>query len=491
VNASILTTLKSLPPHLPALDDGALHLTYGDLQRAVVQERRWLSRLGVGRCAISADNSTRWIVTDLALLSGGNVNVPVPNSFTPAQVRHLLDDAGIDCILTDRADEIATGLQGFHRVDRSNRTGFVLFRRRVDRLPSLPQAVTRITYTSGSTGAAKGVCLTSTAVESVARSLANATAGLGITRHMCVLPLSTLLENIAGVYVPLLLGAQIHVRPLATLGMSYAGLNARLLLQAITQVQPDSLVLVPELLRVLVHATQQGWAAPSTLKFIAVGGASLSLELLQQAVSAGLPVFQGYGLSECASVVCLNTPAHNRLGSVGRPLAHASIRIDDNGEICVRGAMMSGYLGELDTGCREIRTGDLGEIDADGFLYVRGRAKNMFITSMGRNVTPEWVERELTCEPTIAHAMVTGEARPYPVALISTTGVAPAHTIEQSIERANARLPDYAQVRRWASFPETPSVANGLLTSNGRLRRNDILARHGSLLDSLYEHEVC
>jgi long-subunit acyl-CoA synthetase (AMP-forming) len=217
----------------------------------------------------------------------------------------------------------------------------------------------------------------------------------------------------------------------------------------------------------------------------------VSLELLRQARAAGLPVFQGYGLSECASVVCLNTPTHDRPGSVGRPLPHAKVRIDEHREICVSGATMSGYLGAPGEQGSEIRTGDLGEIDAEGFLYVRGRAKNMFITSMGRNVTPEWVERELTCEPAIAHAMVSGEARPYPVALISTTAAVPAQTIERSIESANARLPDYAQVRRWARFPETPSVANGLLTSNGRLRRHDIIARHGALLDSLYEHEIC
>jgi long-chain acyl-CoA synthetase len=204
-----------------------------------------------------------------------------------------------------------------------------------------------------------------------------------------------------------------------------------------------------------------------------------------------LPVFQGYGLSECASVVCLNTPSHNRFGSVGRPLPHARVRINAAGEICVSGVTMTGYLGEEAAYCEEIATGDLGEIDADGYVYVRGRAKNMFITSMGRNVTPEWVEREITCEAVIAHAMVSGEARPHPVALISTTAPVSRQVIDQAIERANARLPDYARVGSWAFFPEAPSVNSGLLTSNGRLRRDAIVARYGALLDSLYEHEVC
>jgi hypothetical protein len=87
--------------------------------------------------------------------------------------------------------------------------------------------------------------------------------------------------------------------------------------------------------------------------------------------------------------------------------------------------------------------------------------------------------------------MVSGEARPYPVALIGSPAAVPAQAIERSIERANARLPDYAQVRRWTRFPESPSATNGLLTSNGRLRRDTIVARHGALIDSLYDSGVC
>jgi long-chain acyl-CoA synthetase len=290
------------------------------------------------------------------------------------------------------------------------------------------------------------------------------------------------------VYVPLKMGAHVVVRPCHATGMSYAGLKVPLLLRAIDATSPESMILVPELLRVLVHAVRSGWQAPSSLRFIAVGGGAVSTELLQQARSAGLPVFQGYGLSECASVVCLNTPAHDKPGSVGKPLSHARVRINQDGEICVSGATMAGYLGSPVHRDIEVRTGDLGEIDADGFIYVRGRVKNMFITSMGRNITPEWVESELTSETEIVQAMVSGEAQPHPVALVVASASASDDSVEQAIARANSRLPDYARVRRWALFPEAPSVANGLLTANGRLRRAEIAARYHSLIDSLYEH---
>jgi long-subunit acyl-CoA synthetase (AMP-forming) len=267
-------------------------------------------------------------------------------------------------------------------------------------------------------------------------------------------------------------------------GMSYGALDPQKLLRTLATVQPESIVLVPELLRLLVRAAQGGYKLPSTLKFIAVGGAAVSRSLLDEAAEIGLPVYEGYGLSECASVVCLNTPDATRRGSVGRPLPHVRVRLDEGGQIRVSGAVMSGYLGDEEQRTPlEIATGDLGEIDNEGYIYVRGRLRNIFITSLGRNVSPEWVERELSHEPAIRHAFAYGEAQPSVTALLSPARPGlEAAAIEQAVSRANARLPDYAQVRRWACMPETPTFANGLLTANGRLRREQVLARFGPLL---------
>lgn len=486
--SQVLDALSSVDPSRPAIDDGTSRLNYGELRRRVALEEQWLLFNQVRRCALIADNSARWIISDLALLASEALNVPIPASFTPTQVRHVLDDASIESVLTDDVERFATVHSDFAVIDTSQLTGLTLLQRSRSFQSTLPPRVSKVTYTSGSTGTPKGVCLTTATIETVTRSLIAATSELNIERHMCLLPLPTLLENIAGVYAPLLLGAQIHAQPASSIGMSYAGLDVSTLLRAISMAAPHSLVLVPELLRVLVQASLGGWQAPASLKFIAVGGAAVSTELLTQAERARLPVFQGYGLSECASVVCLNTPMHDKPGSVGRPLPHARVRIDASGEICVSGATSSGYLHDDVPAAAEIRTGDLGEIDSDGFVYVRGRAKNMFITSMGRNVTPEWVESELTAESAILQAMVVGEAQPYPVALLTPTNVS-SRTLAEAISRANARLPDYARVRRWALFPEAPSPRNGLMTANGRLRRAEILARYGALIESLYSHE--
>jgi long-subunit acyl-CoA synthetase (AMP-forming) len=271
--------------------------------------------------------------------------------------------------------------------------------------------------------------------------------------------------------------------------MSYGGVDVTKLLGVMTTTQPESLILVPELLQLLVRAVSQGWPAPASLKFMAVGGAVVSALLLEEATALRLPVYQGYGLSECGSVVCLNTPGANRLGSAGKPLPHVRVRCDEHGQIHVRGSAMNGYLGAIsESAPEEIATGDLGEIDDDGFLWIKGRLRNVFITSLGRNVSPEWIERELTHETYIRHALAIGEARPFPVALI-----APARpdidsgSIARAVARANTRLPDYARVRRWAVMPEPPTLNNGLLTANGRLRREHVLARFADIIDALYE----
>ena len=484
---SLVHALWRTPAERLALDDGGHHVTYGGLQVALTTESAWLRGATGPRVALLADNGVAWAVTDLALHLLGRLCVPVPGYFTDAQVQHALDDAGIDSLLTDDPGR-ATALGDWREAGRSPH-GLALLRRHrsVADVPSVPAGTVKITYTSGSTAEPKGVCLSAGQLESVARSLAWATGPLQVERHLCLLPLATLLENVAGIHAPLLAGATCLLPSTRATGLSYAGTDPQRLLACVAALQPQSLILVPELLQLLVVAAERGWPPPSSLRFIAVGGASVSPALLARAETCGLPVFEGYGLSECASVVCLNRPGARRPGSVGQPLPHVRVRVTGDGEIVVAGPAMLGYLGQParpDAG--EWHTGDLGEVDSDGYVYVRGRARNVFITSYGRNVAPEWVEREIAQRLPQRPVLVHGEALPYPVALVS--GVreeAEAGLVERAIAEANAALPDYARVRRWALLPEPFSHANGLLTSNGRLRRAAIVERHRVQIDNL------
>jgi long-chain acyl-CoA synthetase len=487
--SELLDPVARTDPGRIALTDADRSITYGQLAAAVHAESQMLAASRGLRFGLLAENSCAWVISDLALHHLGRLNVPMPACFLPKQLRHLIEDAQLDVLLTDRPEQVKDFVPEFRFAGRSPNTGLALLCRPGSaRHAGIPEGVTKITYTSGSTAEPKGVCLSAGALDRVARSLSTVTAPLGIRRHLCLLPLPTLLENLAGIYAPLRSGATCTVLPLSHTGMSYGGIDPERLLRTLSQWQPESLILVPELLRLLVRAAQAGNLLPSTLRFIAVGGAAVSPALLDEAAELGLPVFEGYGLSECASVVCLNTPGSRRIGSVGRALPHAQVRFDARGQVIVRGNTMCGYLGESDSwGRTEIATGDLGSIDEDGFVYIRGRLRNVFISSLGRNVSPEWVERELTQEPVIRHALVCGEAQPFAAALLAParSEVSLAATA-QAVQRANQRLPDYARVHRWALMPETPTFGNGLLTANGRLRRERVLERFGAVLHELF-----
>ncbi|MBX5461198.1 MAG: AMP-binding protein [Steroidobacteraceae bacterium] len=486
--------LGSRPRKYPgriALDDGERRVTYGQLPQLVNDEARVLSILGGNRFGLLARNGCAWAIADLALHQLQRLNVPLPGYFTSAQLRHVIDDAGIDTLLTDDPARVQDRWPEFVLLVSSPASGLSLLRRALhpDRVPGVPEGVTKVTYTSGSTSEPKGVCLSASAIGSVSRSLCAATASLRIRRHLSLLPLPTLLENIGGVHVALQCAATCILPPASQTGMDYGALDESHLLAALDAAQPESLILVPELLRILVSAARAGRALPSSLKFIALGGAPVSEDLLREAAELQLPVYEGYGLSECASAVCLNTPGAARRGSVGRPLPHARVRLDSAGQLLVSGAVMSGYLGApLASPLLEVATGDIGEIDDQGYVHIRGRLRNIYITSLGRNVSPEWVEREITRDPAIQHAVVYGEGKPHAAALLSPARAGLDDSVaERAIARANTRLPDYALVRRWAWMPEIPSPSNGLLTASGRLRRDRVLERFASVLQHLLQ----
>jgi long-subunit acyl-CoA synthetase (AMP-forming) len=244
--------------------------------------------------------------------------------------------------------------------------------------------------------------------------------------------------------------------------------DARACLAALERWQPHSVILLPQMLAALCAALEHGVLAPRALRFAAVGGAKVSPALIARARALGLPAYEGYGLSECASVVALNLPGADRPGSVGRPLAQARVRIEQ-GEIVVN----------------EVRTGDLGRLDADGYLYVEGRRKHVLITSFGRNVSPEWPEAELLAGPAIAQAAVFGEARARLCALIVPAPHASREAVDAQVRAANERLPDYARIGAWlrADQPFTPQ--NGFATANGRARRDALWRAYGGRLDAV------
>lgn len=462
---------------LPALREPGRTLGYDGLQQAVERRIEAIDALGARRVALALDNGLDWVVWDLALLLSGRVCVPLPGFFSPAQQRHVLDSAGVDTVVGGSAElaSLATACGFQHEAGGAEG----VWQRIPERAPPLPPGTVKITYTSGTTGRPKGVCLDGDAQLQVARSVLAAGASREVRRHLCVLPLATLLENLAGVYAPLLAGARVDLRPLAQIGLQGAsGLDIGRLVASLHEGRPHSVILLPQMLLALVSAAERGIALPDSLSFVAVGGGRVAPQLLERADAIGMPVFEGYGLSECASVVCLNTPAARRIGTVGRPLEHARVRIAEDGEVLVRGARMLGYLGDPPLRSGWLPTGDLGHFE-DGFLVLHGRRKNQFITAYGRNVNPEWVESELVQQAPIAQAWLHGEALPANVAVLVPRDPACSDAVlDAAVAAVNAQLPDYARVHHWrrADAPFHPD--NGLATPNGRLRRDALLEHY-------------
>ena len=266
-----------------------------------------------------------------------------------------------------------------------------------------------------------------------------------------------------------------------------SGLNPSHLLAALHKYQPTSIILIPQLLQVLVEIAESGTPLPSSLRFVAVGGAPVATSLLQRAKTLSLPIYEGYGLSEAASVVAVNNPSDNNIGSVGKPLPHIQVRIAEDGEVLIKGHLFSGYLGDPPPDTSTYwPTGDLGCMDENGFLHLTGRKKNIFITAFGRNISPEWIERELVIHPAIAQAVLFGETRPFNVAIIVPRQQTDAPALAAAITSINEQLPDYARISRYLIADESFSVENGQLTGTGRPRRNIISAHYADAINQIY-----
>ncbi len=352
-------------PHATAIEGSALQLSYRALYTEVERLSLYLESLNIHCMALLMDNGPAWIVFDLAAQKAGITLVPIPPFFSPQQREHSLTDAGVEVLISDQSAPIfdlphKPGVRPLAKVAGQNCWQI--------NLPVTAQnrnfsRIAKITYTSGTTGSPKGVCLQQAVLDNVAVSLSQAIQVTPHDRHLSLLPLAVLLENIGGIYTTLLSGACCLIPSLKKVGMlGAAKLIPQQMSDAIITAHPSSIILLPQMLQILLNTVRSGAALPKQLRFIAVGGAPIAHRLLDDAQTLGLPLFEGYGLSECASVVALNTPAQHRPGSVGKLLPHMQIKFSDEGEILLAGNLFSGYLNQktqIETE-KWYATGDLG-----------------------------------------------------------------------------------------------------------------------------------
>ncbi|WDE07690.1 AMP-binding protein [Thalassomonas viridans] len=503
----IKTRLADTWDNLPGqalLTDGKTSLTYQAFIKEVELLAACLEQHKVTSVALLADNSLQWVIVDFACQQSGIALLPLPAFFSKQQIQHSINTAACQLLLTDNPALVA-GMFSLESdteanavtVQRSTESGLyssmltpLSFYRITStgeqiRDKQLPENTAKVTFTSGTTGEPKGVCLSRELQWQVAASLTNAVSPMltgKSKRHLCLLPFSTLLENVAGVYAAMLGGVTVVIPTLAELGFNgSSSLDFPALLKQISRQQPSSLITTPEILKGLVISAGQGWQAPASLAFVAVGGARVSAGLIAQAQQAGIPAFEGYGLSECASVVSLNSGSAHQAGSAGKPLAHVRVSQVD-GEIFVSGNTFLGYAGDSSSwGKTRYATGDIGHIDSQGYLHITGRKKNTLISSFGRNISPEWLESELTACVGIRQALVFGDSQPYCIAGIlpqmsGGQAVVSDEQISAMLAKINLDLPDYARVKDWFYLDASLFADPRFNTANGRIKRKQVTA---------------
>jgi long-subunit acyl-CoA synthetase (AMP-forming) len=421
---------------------------------------------------IYAPNGIAWVIAQLACALAGKIAVPLPTFFSAAQLGHVVRDASIDLILASE-QTAALALQSgvptnvIDMIDIHREAG----------LPDVIDGFGQIIYTSGSTGQPKGVRHQSGQIAWSAAALESATGAAATDSYLSVLPLPLLLETICSIFIPARLGAYVHFD--TGLAEQVGRGDATGIAKAFETHRPTTSVLVPQLLKHWVAELHKASrTAPSSLRFVAVGGAPVPRQVADAAWNLGIPVHEGYGLSECCSVVAVNRPKERRPGTVGRALSGLSVSIDA-GEIVVDGpSIMDGYLGQ-EPARRPWRTGDLGAIDRDGFVTVHGRKDSLLVTSFGRNISPEWIETMLLADPRIAFCTVAGHGEPHLTALLipSRQGAAwfaraTSADILQLLSDHCSEAPEYAVPRAYVVVSFEEALKNQLLSNGRPIRKN-------------------
>ena len=249
------------------------------------------------------------------------------------------------------------------------------------------------------------------------------------------------------------------------------------------------------------------------------GGAPLGVRLGHFYRGAGVTILEGYGLTETTAGATLNLYGSHRVGSVGRPIPGTSVKIADDGEVLIRGPIvMQGYWqndaanSEVFDGERWFKTGDLGKLDEEGFLYIVGRKKELIVTAGGKNVAPAVLEDRLRAHPLVSQCMVVGDNQPFIAALITIdadmvkgwiaanhkTGATVATlvndpdliaVIQTAVDEANKAVSKAESIRKFAILPDDFTIAGGQLTAKLSVKRHVVATQYAETINALYSKE--
>ena len=448
---------------------------YGSITNEIRLIHQKLSHIPGQVIGVYLDNSVEWVLLDLYAHLFKKTLVPIPGFFNRDQVDHLIDSSGINIIFShNQALNKKLGFSSEHIIF-DNFCGSVRKNNKQHDLSPFQ----KLTFTSGTTSSPKGVLLTADGQVEVAESLLKQLSSVNIKRHLSLIPFSILLENIGGIYSMAIQGGELIVLSNTKTGLSGSSqFDMGMCFASIEKFKPQSIILLPQMLKEFITFLRSNSKDISYIKFIAVGGSKIAPQLIHDAKELGLPVFEGYGLTECCSVVSVNIPSNEAIGSVGQPLPGREVRVNKNNEIEVKMKNSFRYLSDEKNSDAWFSTGDLGRID-QGYIYITGRKKNILITSYGRNVSPEWPEALLNDHKDINQSIILCDEESYLQALIllNKKSIRPDEAVT-IIEQTNRKLPDYAQILKYLIIDEPTILNNKNLTLNGQLSRGWLIEQY-------------
>jgi long-chain acyl-CoA synthetase len=562
---SFLARAQSEALRFRGADGSWTGITYAELDRLAERLARGLIAKGItrgDRVAIISDSRPEWTLCDIALARVGAVSVPLYHVSTAAECEYVVRHSGARMLIVETSEHLAIGeaLQsgssalkeivaiepepaGDHMTLATLDELGEQIQQADQPLPDIaPDDLFTIIYTSGTTGAPKG-CMHTHATYVAAMQM---TAAIGAIVE----------SDVSYLYLPLahVFGREVQSLTLAVGGcLAFFGGDRTNVMEELSIIRPTFFASVPRLyekiytlaraklerggqglscaqLQQLLGARLEGQAVASgfengacqmvrelfggRLREAWSGAAPIASEVLEFLFACGVPIYEGYGLTETAAACTLGTRGSVRLGAVGRALPGFKTLIIDH-EIRLCGpSLFTGYYRDpqassavLDDGW--FRTGDLGSIDDDGFLTITGRLKDVIITAGGKNIAPAPLENEVRRSPYVEEIVVVGDRRPHLTALVvpdlaavqervdrrsiasETVGggrqALNAHDlIEEVIAKANESRPRWAQVRSFSLLSAPLSQEYGELTPTGKVRRGVVAERHGRAIDAMY-----
>ncbi len=530
------------------------------------------------RVAVMLKNCVEWVIFDQAALTLGLVTVPLYLDDRPENAAYILNDSGAKLLLVEgkfqhkKLAEIAGSTHTLQRIvslaapedELANwSTRFVVAQDWLTAAADTPvperhlsaDLLVSIVYTSGTTGRPKGVMLTH---ENILWNAFYASQFEDFGAHpvfLSFLPLSHMFERTAGYYLPMILGAEVvYARSIAQLakdlievqptvlvsvprifervygriqdGLAKKNVFARMLFKLAVKVgwrrfeheqgramwHPE-LLLWPPLRKLVADTVTQKLGG--RLEIVISGGAALSPEIARVFIGLGVPIFQGYGLTETSPVISSNRRISNLPSSIGKPLPGIEVKIGDNDELLTRSrCVMRGYWQNEEATQAMIdadgwlHTGDQAKVDAEGHYTIVGRIKDIIVLNNGEKVPPTDMESAILLDPLFDQVMVVGEGKPYLAALVVLNeahwqAFAADHNVDPSqpaslrdpkvmkaLTRRVAHLlkhfPGYAQIRRMHLDLTPWTVDNGLLTPTLKVKRNPVLDCYRTAVEAMY-----